>query len=79
VHNSTTYGLTKVCTLAGRFHVPLDLTDVPAIENFLGRYQELERLWHHLQPGNSKSRRVAILHGLSGMGKTQLAIRFAQD
>src|SRR4051794_152253 len=48
------------------------------IENFLGQHKELEHLWHHLQPGSSKSRKVAILHGLGGMGKTQLAIHFAQ-
>jgi hypothetical protein len=73
------YELTRICTLAGRFHVPLDLTVVPAIENFLGRNQELERLWHYLQPRNLKSRAVAVLHGLGGMGKTQLAVRFARD
>ncbi|KAK9485193.1 hypothetical protein V1527DRAFT_452484 [Lipomyces starkeyi] len=64
---------------ASRFHVPLDLTAVPAIGNFLGRYKELERLWHHLQPEHSNSRKVVILHGLGGMGKTQLAIHFARD
>jgi hypothetical protein len=65
--------------LVHRFYVPLDLTNVPAIESFLGRSQDLESLWHHLQPGHSKSRKVAIIHGLGGMGKTQLAIRFARD
>jgi NB-ARC domain len=52
---------------------------VPAIENFLGRQKELERLWYHLQSQNSHFRKVAILHGLGGIGKTQLAIRFARD
>jgi hypothetical protein len=65
--------------LAGQFHVQLDLKGVPVIENFLGRQRELEDLWHHLQPASSKSRKVAILHGLGGIGKTQLAIRFARD
>jgi hypothetical protein len=49
------------------------------IENFVGRQGELENLWQHLQPTRSPSRKVAILHGLGGIGKTQLAIRFARD
>jgi hypothetical protein len=51
---------------------------VPVIEAFLGRQDELDQLWQYLQP-NAQSRKVAILHGLGGMGKTQLAIRFARD
>ena len=49
------------------------------IANFVGRQDELDNLWHYLQPTDSPSRKVAILHGLGGIGKTQLAIRFARD
>lgn len=52
---------------------------MPVIENFLGRQDELDKLWQYLQPTSSQSRKVAILHGLGGIGKTQLAIRFARD
>lgn len=52
---------------------------MPAIENFLGRQDELDKLWQYLRPKSSQSRKVAILHGLGGIGKTQLAIRFARD
>lgn len=52
---------------------------MPVIENFLGRQDELGKLWQYLQPTTSQSRKVAILHGLGGIGKTQLAIRFARD
>ncbi|KAJ5559378.1 hypothetical protein N7513_001777 [Penicillium frequentans] len=62
-----------------RFIIPLDLTAVPVIESFVGRQAELDRLWQYLQPTNALSRKVAILHGLGGIGKTQLAIRFARD
>ncbi|KAJ6050923.1 protein kinase subdomain-containing protein [Penicillium canescens] len=62
-----------------RFAVPLDLTAVPVIENFFGRQDELDKLWQYLRPTSSQSRKVAILHGLGGIGKTQLAIRFARD
>ncbi|KAF9891382.1 hypothetical protein FE257_004238 [Aspergillus nanangensis] len=64
---------------ANRFQIPLDLTAVPAIEEFIGRQDDLNRLWDYLQPGSSPSRKVAILHGLGGIGKTQLAIHFARE
>lgn len=62
-----------------RFDVPLDLTAVPVVEGFLGRQAELDQLWQFLRPTDSQSRKVAVLHGLGGIGKTQLAIRFARD
>jgi hypothetical protein len=52
---------------------------VPVIEDFLGRQDELDKLWQYLQPKSSQSRKVAILHRLGGIGRTQLAIRFARD
>ncbi|KAF9887507.1 hypothetical protein FE257_010085 [Aspergillus nanangensis] len=61
------------------FHLPLDLTTVPAIEQFIGRHDDLDQLWEYLQPGIPPSRKVAILHGLGGIGKTQLAIHFARS
>jgi hypothetical protein len=65
--------------IAHRFAVPLDLTTVPVIESFLGRQDELDKPWQYLQPKSSQSQKVAILHVLRGIGKTQLAIRFARD
>ncbi|KAL2812237.1 nucleoside phosphorylase domain-containing protein [Aspergillus cavernicola] len=64
---------------ANEFHIPLDLTAVPAIEGFIGREEELSSLWKHLQPASSQTRKVAVLHGLGGIGKTQLAIHFARQ
>lgn len=62
-----------------RFRVPQDLTAVPMITNFVGRQDELDNLWQLLKPTDSPSRKITILHGLGGIGKTQLAIRFARD
>ncbi|KAJ5642527.1 hypothetical protein N7490_006527 [Penicillium lividum] len=63
---------------ANRFKIPLDLTAVPVIENFVGRQAELDHLWQFFNPINSQSRKVAVLHGLGGIGKTQLAVRFVR-
>lgn len=52
---------------------------MPVIKYFLGRQDKLVHLWEYLQPESSESRKVAILHGLGSMGKTQLAVRFARD
>lgn len=52
---------------------------MPVITHFVGRQRELDQLWQYLQPTDFQSRKVAIIHGLGGMGKTQLAIRFARD
>jgi AAA ATPase domain len=51
---------------------------MPAIEEFVGRGGDLDRLWDILQPQKSNIRKVLVLHGLGGIGKTQLAIRFAR-
>ncbi|KAL2832185.1 hypothetical protein BDW59DRAFT_181471 [Aspergillus cavernicola] len=55
-----------------------DLTAVPAIEEFIGREDNLNCLWDYLQPASSPTRRIAVLYGLGGIGKTQLAIYFAR-
>jgi ATP/maltotriose-dependent transcriptional regulator MalT len=44
----------------------------------MGHNEDLNTLWSTLQPSASARRKVAILHGLGGIGKTQLAIHFAR-
>ncbi|KAL6235840.1 hypothetical protein BDW75DRAFT_208440 [Aspergillus navahoensis] len=61
-----------------KYHVPFDLSAVSVAGNFVGREYELEHIWQYLQPSNQKSRKVAVVHALGGMGKTQLATRFAR-
>ncbi|CRG90788.1 hypothetical protein PISL3812_07833 [Talaromyces islandicus] len=61
-----------------KFRVPLDLSAVSAISGFLGRESDLDDLWEVLRPRQDSMRRVAVLHSLGGIGKTQLAIRFAR-
>ncbi|KAJ5899929.1 hypothetical protein N7495_004673 [Penicillium taxi] len=52
---------------------------MPVIENFVGREAELDRLWQYFKPTDFQRRKVVILHGLGGIGKTQLAVQFARE
>lgn len=61
-----------------KFQVPFELTNMPAVNHFIGRGADLGHLWKALQPNASNRQKVAILHGTGGMGKTQLAIQFAR-
>jgi KaiC/GvpD/RAD55 family RecA-like ATPase len=61
-----------------RSSIPLDLSNIPAIDQFVGRTEDLKALWDILQPSASPMRKVVVLHGLGGIGKTQLAIHFAR-
>ncbi|KAF2966551.1 hypothetical protein GQX73_g7028 [Xylaria multiplex] len=56
------------------FSVPFSLHGVPEIAHFVARGQELDEMRDKLR--SDGSRRVVILHGLGGMGKTQLAIEY---
>ena len=71
-------GEAEFCHSIARFSIPLDLSKVPAIDKFVGRTEDLESLWNILQPSASDIRKVVVLHGLGGIGKTQLAIQFAR-
>lgn len=51
---------------------------MPATDQFVGREKDLHQLWNLLRPEASIMRKVVILYGLGGIGKTQLAIRFAR-
>jgi len=58
------------------FTVAFSLSDVPEIEHFVAREEELEKMCRTLS--SDGSRRIAVLHGLGGMGKTQLAVAYAK-
>lgn len=49
------------------------------IEHFVGRQAELGLLWQFYKPTDSQRRKIAVLHGLGGIGKTQLAVHFARE
>ncbi|KAI6080112.1 P-loop containing nucleoside triphosphate hydrolase protein, partial [Hypoxylon rubiginosum] len=54
-----------------QFSLPLNLSQVTDVPRFIAREDEIRRMCKIL--GEAGERRTAILHGLGGMGKTQLA------
>lgn len=57
------------------FSIPFSLFGVPEIEEFVGRKEELIRIEEAFQDHGSQ-RKVVLLCGLGGIGKTQLAVAF---
>ncbi|KAH6725029.1 hypothetical protein BKA61DRAFT_665703 [Leptodontidium sp. MPI-SDFR-AT-0119] len=59
-----------------QFAVELNLASFPEATQFVAREKELSKIHELLQDHSSRS--CVILHGLGGMGKTQLAITYAR-
>lgn len=60
------------------FMIPFSLAGIPVTDCFVGRAEELETLAQAFQSDGS-TRKIVLLHGLGGMGKPQLAFRFARE
>jgi hypothetical protein len=50
--------------------------EVSHVDHFVGRSDELAAIYKELQ--QDSSRKTVVVHGLGGMGKTQLALAYAQ-
>lgn len=62
-----------------KHQVPFGLKGVPLVNQFIGRDTEIKQLEDSLLCDSSNRRRkVYVIHGLGGMGKTQLAIEFSR-
>jgi hypothetical protein len=77
VVDSSTYQsmwLTRIGTDFKQFAVRLNLSAIPEAAQFVAREKELGEM-HRLLHGHT-TRTTVILHGLGGIGKTQLAIEY---
>jgi hypothetical protein len=61
------------------FALGFHLERVHIIPHFTPRNEYMTALEERLLPGASPRRKVFVLYGLGGIGKTQLAIKFARD
>ncbi|KAF1952737.1 TPR-like protein [Byssothecium circinans] len=59
------------------FTVKFSVPEVSPVEHFVSRDEELDRIHKELQHGGS--RKIVVVHGLGGMGKTQLALAYAKQ
>ena len=61
------------------FRVQFHLTGLPVAGNFVDRDTEMEQIENSLlQSDPQGGRKIHVLHGLGGIGKTQLAIAYAR-
>jgi hypothetical protein len=73
-------GITKLLIISGfnrkDFSVAFSLANISDVEHFVARKTELVEI--HKELRGDGSRRVVVLHGLGGIGKTQLTIAYAK-
>ncbi|MCJ1347902.1 hypothetical protein MMC31_006132, partial [Peltigera leucophlebia] len=60
------------------FSVPFSLSGVPEAPQFVGRKKELIKIKEEFNC-NGSQRKVVVLHGLGGIGKTQLAVASVKE
>ncbi|KAH7124707.1 hypothetical protein EDB81DRAFT_860917 [Dactylonectria macrodidyma] len=64
----------KARSNSAAFQLPINLSEIFEVTRFVAREEELSRIQDILK--GTIGRRTAILHGLGGIGKTQLAIAY---
>ncbi|EON65801.1 hypothetical protein W97_05040 [Coniosporium apollinis CBS 100218] len=63
----------------GHYQTPFSLHGVPIVHEFVDRPSDMAEIERALLPGrHHRRKKIFIVHGLGGMGKTQLAVKFAR-
>jgi hypothetical protein len=68
--------LTRIGAKREDYSVAFSLSNVSEIEDFVAREEELAEIHRTLR--SDGSRHIVVLHGLGGIGKTQLAVAYAK-
>jgi hypothetical protein len=68
--------ITRIGIQREDFSVAFSLSDVSEIDHFVAREEELTEI--HRKLNGDGSRRTVVLHGLGGIGKTQLTVAYAK-
>ena len=64
---------------AKAFEGPFSIRGVPIVNKYVERNQEMSAIERSLRPGIANTqRRIVVLHGLGGAGKTQLSLAYAR-
>ena len=59
--------------------MPFDIRGVPIVNKYVERDREMSAVESSLRPGvTNTQRRILVLHGLGGTGKTQLSLAYAR-
>ena len=67
-------------TKRNSFRVNFSLQGIPVVKHFVARDTEMTQLTQLLPTSSNQMRRkVFVLHGLGGIGKTQLSVEFARE
>ena len=61
-----------------KFRLTFSLSAAPEIHYFVGRVGNLSSIGSALLPSTTERRIILVLHGLGGIGKSQLAIEYAK-
>ena len=70
----------KIVEEEDSFHVPFSLKGIPVMDKFVGRNTEITTLAQlMISPStNNMHHKVCLLHGMGGVGKSQLVVEFAR-